>query len=165
MLFVDVLHAAVKQGAVGGHGDQVALAESVAGGRIVAHAVGLRHPGGVRVAVAAVMRFPRQVAVVLRHPALDSAPVAGQDGLHEDLPLAAQLVGAGAVVPGDEVRGGVQHFARVVQQHAGDRQRIGAGPGAEAVGVHGFEVLEGFGAGGAGGQERGEGEGAKVQFS
>ena len=128
----------------------------------MAHAIGFGHPGGVCVAVAAIVRFPRQVAIVLRHPALDSTPVAREHGLHKDLPLTAQLVGAGAAVPRDEVRCCVEHFTWIVQNDAHYREGVGAGPSAEAVGVHGFEVLEGFGPRIAAGEERGEGEGAEV---
>ena len=107
---------------------------------------------------------PGEVAVVLAHPTFDAAAVAGQDGLDKDLPFAAQLEDARAVVPRDEVRGGVEHLAGVIQNDAGDGEGVGASPGAEAVGVHGFEVLEGFSAGGAAGHERGEGESGKGQF-
>ena len=78
--------------------------------------------------------------------------------------LAAELVDTRATVPRDEVGGGVEHFAGVIQNDAGDGEGVGASPGAEAVGVHGFEVLEGFGASGTGGQERGESNGGKGQF-
>jgi hypothetical protein len=44
-----------------------------------------------------------------------------------------------------------------VPAHADEHQRIAAGPGAETVGVHGFEVLKGFRADWAGGEECGEG--------
>jgi hypothetical protein len=75
VLFVDVLHAAVEEGAVGDDGDQVALAEGAAGGRVVADAGDFGGPGSVVVAEGTAVQ-PREIAVVLAHPALDAATVA-----------------------------------------------------------------------------------------
>ena len=108
---------------------------------------------------------PGEIAVVLAHPALDAAAVAGPGRPGRRSAIRRPVEDAGAMFHGLEVRGGVEHLAGVVQEDAGDGEGVAGGPGADAVGVHGFEVLEGFGRGRrAGGQERGEGEGAKVKF-
>ena len=93
------------------------------------------------------MRFPRQVAVILRHPAFHAAPVAAAERLNKHLPLAAQIIGVRAIVPVKIVRRRIEHFTRIGQQHADQRDRVAAIPSADAVGVHGLEIGKRFRAG------------------
>ena len=79
------------------------------------------------------------------------------------MPLAAELENVRAAVPGQEVGRGIEHLAGVVEDDAGDGEGEGGGPEAEAIGVHGFEVLERLGLGGGAGEEGGEREYGKLR--
>ena len=93
------------------------------------------------------MRFKRQVAVILPHPAFHAASVGIRYGLHKHLPLAAQIICVRAIVPRQKIGRRVQHLARIGQQHAGQHNGKTATPCTEPHVVYSLQIGDRFGAG------------------
>jgi len=151
--FIDVPLAPVEEAGLGRDGNEVALAEGVAGERVVVEPRDFGQPLAIAIAEGIIAgRTPGRV--VLAHPAEGAAAVARRGGLHHDLPFAAH----GADVGRLEIGRRVQHFVRVGEQNALHRERVGGRPGALADGVDGLQVGVGFRERGRGRQQRGQGQ-------